>query len=56
MRSADGPWKEGSGGAGCRRPLALLQIGGALLLFEFVAEVHPLAESGVSGWRTELPF
>ncbi|MFE9325546.1 hypothetical protein ACIHDR_29575 [Nocardia sp. NPDC052278] len=37
-------------------PLALLQISGALLLFKFVAELHPLAEPGVSGLRTKLPF
>jgi len=37
-------------------PLAFLQISGALLLFKFVTEAHPLAEPGVSAWRTKLPF
>jgi hypothetical protein len=37
-------------------PVALLQLTGALLLFKFVADAHPLAEPGVSAWRTRLPF
>ncbi|MET8878602.1 hypothetical protein ACWEO2_01305 [Nocardia sp. NPDC004278] len=37
-------------------PLAILQITGALLLFKFVTEAHPLADPEVSAWRTKLPF
>ncbi|MFE7799266.1 hypothetical protein [Nocardia sp. NPDC057440] len=37
-------------------PLAALQISGALLLFKFLTEAHPLADPAVSAWRTQLPF
>ncbi|QIS13111.1 hypothetical protein [Nocardia arthritidis] len=41
---------------GAELPLALLQIGGALLLFKFLAKSHPLARPEVSAWRVKLPL
>jgi len=37
-------------------PLAVLLISGALMVFKYVADAHPLADPRVNAWHTKTPF